>query len=110
MEILMEVRKAYRQTGRPIWKAVYELIDVAKRKGRKVNVAKLERLVPEGAYVVVPGKVLGGGIITKSVMVGALDFSSSAVEKIKKANGKAIYLDRFIKRYGRKEGLILVGG
>ncbi len=110
LEILKEVRKAYRKTKRPIWKTVCEILESSRRRERAVNVSKLDKLVPNGAYVVVPGKVLGFGLISKKVTVGALDFSASAMEKIKKAGGKALYLDKFAKKYSKKGGLILIGG
>ena len=110
LETLKEVKRAYRKTKRPVWKAIYEMLESSVRRERRVNVSKLERVVPEGATVIVPGKVLGGGIITKKMTIVALDFSKSAVEKIKKAGGKAILLSSFVKKNAKKKGLIIVGG
>ena len=109
-ETMKAVMKAYRQTKRPIWKAVYEMLEAPVRRERRVNVSKLNRVVPEGATVVVPGKVLSGGTITKKMTVVALDFSKSAAEKIRKAGGKAVPLTTFVKRNAKKKGLIIIGG
>jgi large subunit ribosomal protein L18e len=86
------------------------MLNVPARKEKKVNVSKLDKLVPSGAYVVVPGKVLGTGTLSKKLIIGAYDFSASAMEKIKRAKGKPLYLDKFAKKFAKKEGLILIGG
>lgn len=109
-EVLKEIKSVYKKTRRPIWKATYDMLNVPVRKERRVNISKLDKLVPAGAYVVVPGKVLGSGTLSKKLIVGAYDFSASAVEKIKRAKGKPLYLDKFAKKFGKKEGLILIGG
>lgn len=109
-ETLKTVMKAYRETKRPIWRTVYEMLEAPVRKERRVSVSKLNRVVPEGAIVVVPGKVLGSGTITKKMTVVALDFSKGAMEKIKKAGGKAVLLTAFVKKNAKKKGLIIIGG
>lgn len=109
---LEAVMKAYRKTKRPIWKAVYKMLDVPVRRERRVNVSKLNRVVPEGATVIIPGKVLGGGIITKRMTVVALDFSKKAIEKIRGAGGEAILLSAFVEKIEniKKKGLMIIGG
>ena len=109
-ETLREVKRAYRRTKRPIWKAIYEMLESSVRRESRVNVSKLDRVVPEGATVIVPGKVLGGGVVSKRMTVVALDFSKTAIEKIKKPGGKAVLLSSFVKRNAKKRGLIIVGG
>ena len=109
-ETIKEVKRAYRRTKRPIWKAIYRMLETSVRRERKVNVSKLNKVVPEGATVIVPGKVLGNGTLTKKLTVVALDFSKSSIEKIKKAGGNAVPLAKFVKRNAKKKGLIIIGG
>ena len=74
---------------------------------REVQIVNLERLAildadkinPEILHkegiikkLNIPIKILGTGIINKSLEVAADMFSKSAIEKIEKAGGKAIYL------------------
>jgi LSU ribosomal protein L18AE len=44
---------------------------------------------------VIPGKVLGSGVLTKDVTVAAVDFSSTAETKIDQA-GEAVSIDRLL--------------
>lgn len=61
------------------------------RQKKPVNLTKLEKT--GSASVVVPGKVLGAGEITKPVTVYALHFSASARKKITAAGGKCLSLE-----------------
>jgi ribosomal protein L18E len=60
---------------------------IKQKKKTEVNVYKLEKLCNDGDNVIVYGKVLGDGEITKRINVYALGFSKSAKEKIIKAGG-----------------------
>ncbi len=64
----------------------------------EVNVGKIERLSAAGETVVVPGKVLSSGNLTKKVNVAALKFSPAAEEKILKAGGKALLLQELVEK------------
>ncbi len=63
---------------------------IKQKKKAEVNVYKLEKLCNDGDNVIVYGKVLGDGEITKKINVYALGFSKSAKEKIIKAGGNAL--------------------
>ena len=73
-----------------IWRRVAELINAPMRSKRVVNVDQLNTIVNEGDVVVIPSKVLGSGVITKKVVVGALQFSSEARRKITAAGGTVL--------------------
>ncbi len=94
------LRKAYRAYGAPIWRAIAEHLEKPTRVRKKwvVNIGKINRLTKPGDTVVVPGKVLGAGTIDHPVVVAALKFSKSAVEKIKAAGGEAIHIAELIRR------------
>ncbi len=73
-------------------------LETARRRRAEVNISKLERVCKEKETVVVPGKVLSSGILTKPLTVAALSFSAAAKEKIKKADGKVITIKELIKK------------
>lgn len=73
-------------------------LETARRRRAEVNISKLERVCKKDETVVVPGKVLSSGILTKPLTVAALNFSTQAKEKIKKAGGNAITIKELIKK------------
>jgi len=91
------LKKAYRDNKAKIWRAIVNYLERPKRKRIVVNLSKINRYAKDGETVIVPGKVLGAGELTKKVTVAAFSFSSSAIKKIKKANGQAITLQELLK-------------
>ena len=82
---------------KPIWlKVAYEL-SRPKRKKIEVNISKIEHYGKEGASIVVPGKVLGTGRLSKKVLVAAFSFSDSAKKAIETAGGKAMSISALYK-------------
>ena len=81
----------------PIWKDIAERLAKPRRLYAEVNVSKIDKYAKEGEYIVVPGKVLGGGKISKVVKVAALSFSESARRKIEEAGGVCMSIFELLK-------------
>ena len=69
-----------------------------------VNVGKINRYAKKGETVIVPGKVLGCGDLTKKINVSAFKFSRRAREKIKSVGGSCLSIRELVKKNpkGRK--------
>ncbi|WP_457549028.1 50S ribosomal protein L18e [Archaeoglobus sp.] len=101
--------KASAENKVKIWKDIAERLARPKRLYAEVNVSKIERYAKEGETILVPGKVLGGGRITKAVTVAALSFSDSAKRKIESAGGKCITIPQLIEMNPRGSGVRIMG-
>lgn len=75
-----------------------DLLEKSTRKRAEVSLSKLERCCSSGETVVVPGKVLSDGILSKPLSVAAFKFSSVAEEKIKKAGGTVLSINELIQK------------
>lgn len=84
---------AARKNDAPIWADIADRLGGATRNRPAVNVDKLERLCKKGDVVLVPGKLLATGNITKAVKVAALDLSAAARTKIEAAGGKVLAIE-----------------
>ncbi len=62
-----------------------ESLSLPNRKQIKLNLEKIEKETKNGERVLVPGKILGQGELTKKIKIFALGFSKQAEEKLKKA-------------------------
>ncbi len=102
------LRKYARQHKAPVWRYVAELLERPSRRRVIVNVSKINRYAKSGEIVVVPGKVLGAGIIEKPVTVAAMAFSASAVEKIKAAGGKVMHILDLLNENPRGSGVRII--
>ena len=79
------------------WKRIAEDLRRPTRERRTVNVYKIEKFARDGETIIVPGKVLSVGELTKKVNVAALTFSEEAKKKIENAKGKALSLPELLK-------------
>lgn len=92
------LRKKSIENNVKIWRAVAEDLEKPRRGRRVVNVSRINRYTKDGDVVVVPGKVLGAGKLDHKVVVAAVGFSKTALEKIKVAGGEAISIYELIER------------
>ncbi|MFB6203521.1 MAG: 50S ribosomal protein L18e [Candidatus Nanohaloarchaea archaeon] len=80
--VLLETIERLEDAEAPVWSDVAENLGKVNRKRPEVNVSDIERTAEDGDTVVVPGKVLGSGRLTKEVTVAAFKASRGAREKI----------------------------
>ncbi len=78
---------------KPLWKDIAKRLAKPRKLYAQVNVSKIERYLLDGEIAVVPGKVLGGGDLSKPIKVAALSFSETAKRKIEEAGGQCLSLE-----------------
>ncbi len=109
MRLVRLLRKAARENKANIWRTVAEYLSKHRRRRIAVNVSRINRYTKDGDAVVVPGKVLGAGLITHPIKVAALDFSEQARQKIIKARGKCLSIPELIKLNPRGSNVKIIG-
>ncbi len=95
------LKKQSRQNEASIWRDVAAYLSKPRRKRVEVNLSRINRNADDGDIIVVPGKVLGSGVLEKKVTVAAWRFSEQAYQKIKSV-GEAISIEELLER--RPEG------
>lgn len=95
-KLIEELRsKGYKEKIPFLIKIADELLR-ARRRRVAVNIGKINRICKENETVLVPGKVLGYGILNKPLTIAAWKFSKQALEKIKASGSKAISIEELI--------------
>lgn len=79
-----------------IWRDIADRLEAPSKNYAEVNLSKINRYATNGETIIVPGKVLGTGILEMSVNVAALNFSESASAKIRQAQGKCMSIEQLI--------------
>jgi large subunit ribosomal protein L18e len=95
--LIAELKAVSRDSGSPVWADVADRLEKPRRTHAEVNLGRIERYAREDETVVVPGKVLGSGVLQKNVTVAAVDFSSTAQKKIEQV-GDAVTLEQIAER------------
>ncbi len=94
---LLSLIETLLKDGKPIWKKVACELSKPRRKKVEVNLSKIDRYGLENGTVIVPGKVLGSGNLSKKITIAAFSFSDSAKRIIANAGGKAISIESLYK-------------
>ncbi|HTW39850.1 MAG TPA: 50S ribosomal protein L18e [Thermoplasmata archaeon] len=95
--VVVELRKAEHAHDAPIWGAVADRLERARHQVNPLNVGHLDRLAEADDWVVVPGKLLADGPLSKPVTVGALSYSAEARSKVHAAGGTALTISELLK-------------
>ncbi len=99
LRIMSALRKHAKKESAEIWKDIAVRIGKSTRMRPVVNTEKIEKYCNDGDIVVVPGKLLGQGSVSKKITVSALFASSDAKKKIEGAGGKYLGLLDAAKKY-----------
>lgn len=92
-DLIAECKSVARDSGADVWHDIADRLEKPRRTHAEVNLGRIERYANEDETVVVPGKVLGSGVLQKDVTVAAVSFSGTAETKIEQADGDVVRLE-----------------
>jgi len=95
--LIAELKSTARDGGSDVWQDVADRLEAPRRTHAEVNLGRIERYARADETVVVPGKVLGSGVLTKEVSVAAVDFSGTAQTKIDQV-GETLSLEQLLEQ------------
>jgi len=97
--MIINLRKKGRDEKKGFLVAISNALDTARRRRAKVNVFKLDIYAKrhKDAIFIVPGTVLGYGIVKNAFTVYAYKYSKSAIDKIKSVKGNVKTFDDLLK-------------
>ena len=107
MELVSLVDKLKKEK-KPIWKKVVKELLAPRRNRAQVNISKLDQLCNEGAVILVPGKVLGAGNLSKKLTIAAFSFSQSAKKLIDGSGSKAVTIEELYSSHPDGKGVLLI--
>jgi large subunit ribosomal protein L18e len=96
--LIQNLRKKSIDDKMALWSRLAQDLERPTRNRRAVNLSKINRFSNDNEVVVVPGKVLSSGEITRKVTVAAYTFSGQAAEKLQKAGCIAISLQDLMSK------------
>ncbi|MBN2110445.1 MAG: 50S ribosomal protein L18e [Methanosarcinaceae archaeon] len=101
-KLIANLKQVSRENDVPVWRDVAVRLERPRQNYAEVNLSKINRYANENETVLIPGKVLGSGVIGKAANVVALSFSSTAKEKITGLGGKCLTIEQALE--GNPEG------
>ena len=92
-----------------IWKRIAKDLSRSTRQRRALNISRIERFAKEGETIIVPGKVLAAGNLTKKITIAAWQFSDKAKEIIKKSGSSIITIEDLMKKNPKGTNVRILG-
>ena len=109
VETISDLKTASRENDAPIWKSIAKKLEGPSRNWPIVNISKIDYNASKNSKVIIPGKIMGSGKLSKKVTVSAFSFTKSAVKKIESAGGSCMYYRDFIKKNPTGKDVMVIG-
>ena len=87
------------------WREIAGLVSTPRKRHVSINLSEIDKKVKQGEVIVVPGKVLSQGEVSKKIKIAALSFSEKAREKLLKSGSEAISILKEIKSNPEAKGI-----
>jgi len=109
LRLIRFLRKKSRENEAAIWRRVAEMLSKPKRRRIAVNISRISRYTKEDDQIIVPGKVLGSGVINHPVKVAAFTFSDQARTKITRAKGECLTIPELVEMNPKGSNVKIIG-
>ena len=87
------------------WIKVAGMLSGPTRRYKSINLDEIDQRTTTGDRVVIVGKVLGKGELSKKVRICALSFSAKVKERIKNSKSEIVSIIEEIKKNPKAEGI-----
>jgi large subunit ribosomal protein L18e len=105
VSLISLLKNTSRENEARIWREIASRLETPNRNYAEVNLSKINRYAQSGETIIVPGKVLGSGMLEQSVKVAALNFSASATSKIREAKGQCMTIEQLLQDNPKGSGI-----
>ena len=89
-------KKYSNSKGVGLYSSIADELSRSASQRAEVNLAKIEKLAQSGDVLIIPGKVLATGVLTKKVTIVAFSISESAFLKIESAGAKFVTIKEYV--------------
>jgi len=97
LSLIERLRKESFENKAPVWRDVADRLNKTRQNWAEVNLSRIERFAGDDETIIVPGKLLGAGVISKKVTIAAFKCSEAAKDKIAKAGGKSMSIEELLE-------------
>jgi len=107
-ELINTLKKQSIEQKSNFWKRIALELERPTRQHRVVNLSKIEHYASDNDVVIVPGKLLSGGELTKKVTIVAYAYSRKTAEKIG-STANVISIEDALKKYPNGKNIKIIG-
>ena len=107
--LITELKKKSSEQSVNLWRSIALNLEKPTRQRRAVNLSRINHYTQENDFVVVPGKVLGSGILEHKLTISAYQFSEQAKNKLQKIGAKIIPLSELCREKPDGKKIKIIG-
>lgn len=108
-KLIDEMKKKSIESTTDFWKKVATNLEKPTRQRVIVNLSRISKFSKDNDTILVPGKVLGDGILDKKLNIAAFSFSQSAKDKIAESKSESISLEDLMKKDIKLSEIKIIG-
>lgn len=90
------------------WIKIAQILSGPTKKYSSINLFEIDKKSTPGDIIIIPGKVLSKGDLTKKIRICALSISKEAKEKLKSTKSEFVLLKEEIKKNPKAEGVKMI--
>ncbi len=109
IQLIADLKKVGWAEEAPIWRDIAKRLEKPSKGWAEVNISRIARYVKAGETIIIPGKLLGSGIIEIPVTVVAFNASEGAKRKIRDAGGKVLSIPELVKANPKGSRVRIIG-
>ncbi len=109
VDVISQLKAKSRETGSAVWRDVAMRLSRSRKNWAQPNLSRVSRHAPEGATILVPGKLLGSGDVSSNHTIAAYSVSTGAREKIEAAGGRVMTYGELMKENPSGKGVVILG-
>ena len=98
LQLIRFLKKQAREAEAKVWLDIAKYLSKSNRQHIAVNLSRINRHTEKKAIVVVPGKVLGSGILDHPITIASFGVSATAKEKLTAAKAKYLSIPELAKQ------------
>ena len=96
------------KTKRRIWRDVSKFLMAPQKNRVECNLYRLQAATNDGDIVIVPGKVLGTGELSKKLTIACYAISGSAKTKIQSSGSTLLTIDELLESHPQGKGVKII--
>ncbi|MCL2134883.1 MAG: 50S ribosomal protein L18e [Candidatus Bathyarchaeota archaeon] len=96
IQLIKQLKKESREQCAPIWLAVADQLSQSRSRRATVNLSSINRNTKCADTVVVPGKILGTGLLTHPITIAAFSISETAKAKLDAIQAKYVTISELV--------------
>jgi large subunit ribosomal protein L18e len=109
VQLIRFLKKQSKEKEANIWLDVAAYLSKPSRQRIAVNLSRINRHTEKSDTIIVPGKVLGSGMLDHAVTVAAFNLSEKAKEKLTAAKAKYMSISELVEKNPTGSNVKIIG-